>query len=129
MIFLDPSTQFVVGRTCGDEEFVRRLDLLEKLVRQDIDGGATEGSVEDAEPAGDDFRTFFSLSTDTALEAKTQIRTSCELRRISPSYAELLADMQTGTCQSRVRRSTISWYPDDICIGRAKLLLRSGCLC
>jgi hypothetical protein len=84
MTFLDPSTQFVVGRTCTEEEFVRMLDLLERLVRQDIDSRVAGDGVEDVEPASDDFRTFFSLPIGNALDAGAQIRAYCELRRIRP---------------------------------------------
>jgi hypothetical protein len=78
--FLDPLTQFVIGRTCSETEFDSMRDLLEAIVQHDIDCVGAEGGTQDVDPANDDFQTFFSPSQGGTLDAAAQIDAYHELR-------------------------------------------------
>jgi hypothetical protein len=59
-------------------------DLLEALVRHDIDCVGAEGGAQDTELASDDFQTFFSHSQGGTLDAAAQIDAYHELRKVHP---------------------------------------------
>jgi hypothetical protein len=82
MTYLDPSVQFVIGRTCSEAEYSEMITTLTALVTaqivRDVQGEADAA----AEPDSDDFYTFRSTSQTEAASATDQISLYSQIRAV-----------------------------------------------
>jgi hypothetical protein len=73
MAFLNPSTQFRVGRTCSEEAYERVRITLIQLVQGEIDRDIDHRRARPEEPASDDFRSFIPSEQPDVFGAEGQV--------------------------------------------------------